>query len=222
MYCESLSPKAIDQWQDIRPTQLYHFLKCFGYATNVVYIPYKRSLSREEQGREAHCWLQAMLATLLEVPKHCLRFKRTSFGEPYIPGVNIGFNISHCSQGLLIGISPESIGVDIAWFKKRLNLQALHERTSHPDLLTCYPEPAVQDILTFWSGKEAVLKAAGVGLKIEPSKLKMKLYKSLIYQVVYVGRKPYWLTWLPQIADMIFSLSLTKRSPLLLWKICSQ
>ncbi|MGI0119353.1 4'-phosphopantetheinyl transferase family protein [Zooshikella sp. RANM57] len=208
-------------WCNVNLEKLNTCLKHFAYATHVVYIPYD-NLDRESQSREAHRWLQEILSSVLGIPVSCLQFKRTSLGELYAPGIKMGFSISHCPQGVLISVSPIAVGVDMVQSKKRPYLQALHERTSHLELLVSYPKPSVQDILTLWSGKEAVLKAAGVGLKIEPSKLKMKLYKSLIYQVVYVGRKPYWLTWLPKIADMIFSLSLAKRSPLLLWKICSK
>lgn len=90
----------------------------------------------------------------------------TVYGKPYLDNVSVGFNISHSGHCVLCAFSDESeeIGVDVEEVKdiniddfKNLWTKREWENIQQGDLKTFY---------TYWTRKEAVIKADGRGLNI--------------------------------------------------------
>ncbi|MDQ1141184.1 4'-phosphopantetheinyl transferase family protein [Pedobacter agri] len=101
-----------------------------------------------------------LLAQKLNVSPHSIIFLFTDANKPYLQGIN--FNISHSGNYVVIAISNQSIGIDVEKIKSDFDHAELakvcftiNERKQISDL---------QDFYTFWTRKEAILKASGEGL----------------------------------------------------------
>ena len=97
-------------------------------------------------------------------------FKHNSFGKPYISNQNIHFNISHTTSYFAMIISNKECGIDIE--------QSGHIEINRAILdLTLTPKEAQQlkeknlSFYTFWTLKEAYLKAIGRGLSTPPNSI---------------------------------------------------
>lgn len=109
---------------------------------------------------------------------HCLgtaalRVARDRRGKPYVEDVaGLRFSVSRSSDVTLVAVSRDGeVGVDV----ERRVARGLRSLPAHAlsdgerDTLAGCPEDAKADaFLTYWVRKEAVLKAAGVGLGVEP------------------------------------------------------
>jgi phosphopantetheinyl transferase len=85
------------------------------------------------------------------------------FGKPCIPDSGVFFNVSHTSFSFLVGVLVSGrIGTDIELLKGDENLQEISEYAFSGN-----EEKALFDDTSFlkiWTQKEALLKAAGLGL----------------------------------------------------------
>ena len=90
----------------------------------------------------------------------------TSLGKPYlIEYPQIHFNYSHCSGGILCGISRHAIGVDIEGF--RLSGERLVSRICHANEQRMVLEAQDRDrtLAVIWTAKESYLKYLGTGIR---------------------------------------------------------
>jgi len=115
-----------------------------------------------------HYLLRSVLADRIGAEAHSLVFSRHRFGKPYLADFpQIEFNFSDTKDGILIGISSGApIGVDIETLQREVDHSGVADnyfmneeieelaRSSDPKRL----------FLEFWTKKEAILKASGVGI----------------------------------------------------------
>ncbi|HEX4521711.1 MAG TPA: 4'-phosphopantetheinyl transferase superfamily protein [Gaiellaceae bacterium] len=100
-----------------------------------------------------------------------LAHERDSHGRPFVPGhPELRLSMSHAEGMLLVAVADGCrVGVDVEIVRDRgissLPAHALSER----ELNDLGEPPGLETFLSYWTRKEAVLKAAGVGLAIEPS-----------------------------------------------------
>ena len=106
---------------------------------------------------------------------------RGEHGKPYAPDLNgIEFNLSHSGRHALIAIARgQPIGIDIEAQGRRRSIDDIAERFFAPAesrALRAMPE-ASRDaaFLRLWTGKEAVLKALGVGLSFGLDRVEFEL-----------------------------------------------
>ena len=114
----------------------------------------------------AHLLLRAALReTGLLAPEI---FPRNSHGKPLLPGGGADFNLTHTeglvacaiARGCEVGLDAEARQRDLEWSKFARLVLAPAERA----LVEAAPASASQTFLRFWTLKEAVVKAAGLGL----------------------------------------------------------
>ncbi len=124
--------------------------------------------------RASHTALRHLLARRTGVAAPALRFTAGSHDKPRLelPGAP-AFNMSHSGRWALIGIGgPLPLGVDIEAPREMDDLMALAERnftaTECRELLALPEAGRLRAFLRCWTRKEAVLKAVGSGLSIEP------------------------------------------------------
>lgn len=101
-----------------------------------------------------------------------LRF--TNYGKPYIPDSSVCFNISHSGHCVVCVMSDEvdSIGVDVEEIKP-INLKGLRNCWTNPEWSEIVNgTPTV--FFTYWTRKEAVLKADGRGLGVPLKKIEVR------------------------------------------------
>ena len=107
-----------------------------------------------------------------------LRVARDHRGKPYLEEADgLRFNLSRSGGVTLVAVSREAdVGVDLERRVERglrsLPAHALCDRER--EVLDRLPEGERADaFLTYWVRKEAVLKAAGVGLGLEPNRIEV-------------------------------------------------
>lgn len=105
-------------------------------------------------------FLRIILSSILGIDAKKLTFSTTGNKKPYIEGCH--FNISHSGQFTTIAISPMPVGIDIEFVNIDFDFSSL--------LQICFTDSELKqiknavDFYTFWTRKEAVLKASGEGL----------------------------------------------------------
>jgi len=95
-------------------------------------------------------------------PGVALTFTRGPHGKPQCPqlaALGMDFNVSHTRGWVVCAVGRGSIGVDVQWTREvaPADLAAY----LHPDELT---DPALSDLLTLWTVREAYVKQLGRGM----------------------------------------------------------
>lgn len=149
------------------------------------------NLSREERSRAdryrfpadrrryigSHECLRRQLAARLGCAPSQVEFNASAQGKPRLGGrwadAPWRFSLSRSSGMAAIAISETGeVGVDLEAIRPISNLEELAERClSDPELAEYRaeaPDRALVSFFQLWTCKEAVLKAAGVGLSIDP------------------------------------------------------
>jgi phosphopantetheinyl transferase len=114
-------------------------------------------------------FLKALLAYYLQTTAESLCFHFNAFGKPALMDATIHFNLSHSEHYLALALCKTSeIGVDVQTMRSSLDPLAIAARFFHQSeyqWLQALPTKAQQFFFyRLWSAKEAVLKAAGVGI----------------------------------------------------------
>lgn len=106
-------------------------------------------------------------------------------GKPALAGVQgLWFNVSHSGDYALIALSSQGpVGVDIERQDERLSCV-------EEEALTACERAAPMNFFTRWVGKEAVLKAIGVGIGKYLNELSVLALEQGRYQLAY-GRWPW-------------------------------
>lgn len=122
----------------------------------------------------ARAALRRLLGSRLRQPPESLRFDMNSHGKPrLVADVGVEFNVAHSGRCALIavGASPvlAALGVDIEQHHPTIDFDALATHALTASERECLlarddTERFVADFFLRWAGKEAVLKAVGVGI----------------------------------------------------------
>lgn len=132
---------------------------------------------RERAGRFARVVDRAHFVAAHVLARHALReagmpapevFPVNAHGKPLLPGVDAVFNITHTeglvgcavARGCEVGLDAEARRRDLEWSKLARLVLAPSERA----LVEALPDEANETFLRFWTLKEAMVKAAGLGL----------------------------------------------------------
>lgn len=105
-------------------------------------------------------FLRTILSKMLSIKPSTITFLHTKNKKAYIEEQQ--FNISHSGDLIVIAISPLPVGIDIEFVNQNFNF--------HPLLNECFTQSELLhinnrfDFYTFWTRKEAILKATGEGL----------------------------------------------------------
>ncbi len=131
------------------------------------------ALKRRQQ--LARAWRRELLAQALGLPAAELRFQVAPQGKPFLVNHALRFNLAHSNEAFVLAWGSEAIdiGIDVEDHSKRRAQQTLAARSFHPLEQAVWQErsltPAQADTqwLTTWTRKEAVLKAHGMGIRLD-------------------------------------------------------
>ncbi len=119
--------------------------------------------------------LRHVLSQATGLPLQAIAYETNRHGKPRIAGDNtpIHFNTSHSGSAYMVALSQHMpVGVDIEPTDRPINVRHVpagaapdHERR----LITAHPQPKlIKYTMRLWVAKEALLKAIGTGLQINP------------------------------------------------------
>jgi 4'-phosphopantetheinyl transferase len=148
-------------------------------------------LKRPDERRrslEAHCAVRRILAFQLGVDPGYLEFDATDAGKPFLtkPSQALQFNLSHSGRHGLIAVAEDrAVGVDIEMSRPMSDLLgvAMGIATAQEiDLLRQLPAGEMHSsFFDLWTRKEALLKAIGRGLLVDPRQVEVGIGKGRSY-----------------------------------------
>ncbi|MFE6101758.1 4'-phosphopantetheinyl transferase family protein [Streptomyces laurentii] len=122
----------------------------------------------------AHALLRTVLGGALDRDPASLVFAAGPHGKPYLPHSALEFSLSHSGDMVAVALAPDApVGVDVQQVPEpsaELPLpvlsageRAVYERVPASERAAAFT--------SYWVRKEAVLKATGEGLRVDPSRL---------------------------------------------------
>jgi 4'-phosphopantetheinyl transferase len=122
--------------------------------------------------------LETVLARYTGVDLGPLDLELTPQGKPRLPGSRLRFNLAHSGEVALVAVTRDhDVGVDVERVRPDADRWALvdHALTARErrQLQRIAPTARAHAFLSMWARKEALLKAAGVGLGIEPALIEL-------------------------------------------------
>lgn len=123
----------------------------------------------------ARAWRRELLAQALNVKPEQLVFEKKVHGKPFLANHNISFNISHSQHtfAMVWCLDEISLGIDIEDKNKKRQQQTLATRTFDFAEMKAWQNPELSPLqaheqwLKTWTRKEAVLKAHGLGIRLD-------------------------------------------------------
>ncbi len=121
--------------------------------------------------RAGWSWVRATLGATLATDAAALSIVRDEHGKPQLTGAlrEWHFSLSHSGGWALLALAQgQPVGVDLEWPRPRRRLLAMAQRfftAAEADALhSLAEEERLRAFYSLWTAKEAVLKAAGVGI----------------------------------------------------------
>jgi 4'-phosphopantetheinyl transferase len=117
----------------------------------------------------AHAFKRYCLARLMNADPSALIFSCTDKGKPFLEHEKIiDFNISHSNGWVAFGVSSLGvIGVDIERADRIISKKTIEYALNSRQILTLEEtENTVEKMMLYWTQKEAISKALGVGISI--------------------------------------------------------
>lgn len=116
--------------------------------------------------------LRLVISSYINIQPSLITFQYDSFGKPQINFTDFHFNISHSEAMLVIAISNNAIGVDIEKIKDIQNWNEISASFLTQNELSQITQYKIEEqkllFYSYWTQKEALLKAVGVGLNHHP------------------------------------------------------
>ena len=120
-----------------------------------------------------HGFLRLVLSRYLDRQPQLLRFQPHANGKPRLvkatDSPRLEFNLAHSAHMTMIAVaSGWPVGVDVEALTRPVRAQAIVERyfspTERDHFASLPPSRANKEFIRYWTAKEAVLKAVGLGL----------------------------------------------------------
>lgn len=168
-------------WLDLEPPvarlrELEAFLDDDERTTALCFVS-DRHRTRFTAGRGA---VREILAGYLGRDPRGLRFERGPFGKPRLADQAVQFNFSHSEARGVLAVAREGrIGVDVEHVRDWRDLRELEAlcftRSERRELERLSDDARLRAFFRLWTRKEALLKAAGVGLSRPLTELEVGL-----------------------------------------------
>lgn len=176
-------------------------------GSNIPLDYYKSILSKQEQERAdrfhhseqirryiiAHARLREILGSYLRINPNAINYSSNSHDKPFLvvkPGQqDVQFNLSHSHEIAIIAIAQfRPVGVDVEWLKPLPDYMNIARKYFSPGevaaLTKLKSKQSEQAFIQLWAGKEALIKARGVGLSTPLNQLCLE---NLLRQSVIVS-----------------------------------
>jgi 4'-phosphopantetheinyl transferase len=116
--------------------------------------------------------IETVLAKYLKTTPELVVLHRSPTGKPELEHSALHVSLAHSGQVALVAVSDVDVGVDVEWLRDGteawpLVAQALTS-SEHAALQSLPIADRSEAFLSTWTRKEALLKAAGIGLALDP------------------------------------------------------
>jgi 4'-phosphopantetheinyl transferase len=129
-----------------------------------------------------HALARLVLGARLNLPPADVEFDRTcrrcggAHGKPTVAGHPIQFSLAHSGELAVLAVGGvDPVGVDVEELGQRVEVETLSRAAlvyeERRELAQLPPERRHRALLTYWTRKEAVLKAVGDGLSTRPTRV---------------------------------------------------
>ena len=134
-----------------------------------------------ERKREVAFLRNQLLSQSFELPVSDQQVVRTNFGKPYLNDYpDFSFNHSHSQNFYALATSKQvqNLGIDIEELNRKVRFEALAQHAFHPEELKKWQVLDYDPEYWFkvWTTKEAVLKASGLGIRINLNELNTNIH----------------------------------------------
>jgi 4'-phosphopantetheinyl transferase len=122
----------------------------------------------------AHAGARLLLGKLVNRPAKTLRFEPSAHGKPVLVAgpADLDFSLSHARGAVAVAAACMPVGVDIEPLREVTDMDSISEIALAPEeRKVLWNSPATTRsrlFLRYWTLKEALLKAAGLGFTIAP------------------------------------------------------
>lgn len=127
-----------------------------------------------------HALLRIELSKILAKKAKSIKIGVSEYGKPFIPGIDLPFSLSRTKNlfAFVVGQSNQFLGIDIEQIKPEidfLNISRNYFSIKEQQLILSFKNIADQKRTFFqiWTRKEALLKAIGVGINSNLSKIEV-------------------------------------------------
>lgn len=158
IYVQSLAELIIKKKQDFLELSAFHH--------------YKK--------QQIHTYRNGLLAEYLHCSIESLRFSKHIYGKPFLVSHQIYFNHSHSQQYYALAVSErvKDIGIDVEELDRKVGFEALAQHAFHPQEYQTWLQSEKESEYWFkvWTTKEAVLKASGLGIRLDLKDLNTQVH----------------------------------------------
>ena len=157
-------------WADTREVNLPHERDYASWLTDAERCALQQKIPKvREQALAAKLFLKRVLGSYTKQAPRELCFTHNAYGKPTLQGSDLHFNLSHSAHYLVLVICRTvEVGVDVQTMRQSLKPLDIAERFFHGQeyqaLRLLAQKLQTRYFFRLWSAKEAVLKAAGVGI----------------------------------------------------------
>lgn len=120
-----------------------------------------------------------IIANALNLPQAHLRYATAEHGKPYLVNHALQFNQSHSQHyyALALSTNVQDIGVDIESIARKIRFEALAKHAFHPEEYQNWKNSNEDAKYWFkvWTTKEAILKAHGMGIRLDLNTLNTRM-----------------------------------------------
>ena len=144
-----------------------------------------------------HRFVRQVLAKYLNVQASEIEFSQAAKGKPYLKDPELFFNYSYRSNLAILAISPHNeVGIDIEKMKPLHDLKTFasfsFSENEKKIIFKSHPDQLQETIFTFWTFKEAIIKALGVGLNADLTQIDLsEFYNIETNPLVYANNDIY-------------------------------
>jgi 4'-phosphopantetheinyl transferase len=179
-----------------------------------------RDRRRSRRRRAAVRWV---LSSYLDVDPAAVSFEVGDHGRPEVAGKALSFGVAHSGGASVVAVSRRrvGVGVDIELDRPLDSLEQMmtvactdREMAS---IRSLPPTARSRRFLSVWTAKEAVLKAVGLGLSVDPRQVEVELTPSGGVCVTWVASPlADWFVAMPvnpRRGDLVSALAVAGRGP---------
>lgn len=132
--------------------------------------------------QQIRAYRDQLLAEHLQSGIEALSFAKHEHGKPFLSSHALHFNHSHSRHYYALAVSKrvQDIGVDVEELDRKVRFDALAQHAFHPQEYAFWQQQDHDSEYWFrvWTTKEAILKASGLGIRLDLNSLNTQVHPS--------------------------------------------